>query len=138
MSEMIINSSKLIYDKKKTKNYEINSCDPCDCQGCRNYFFNIQSNTQLCDFLMKFGIDPYLPDEVIYFSLEDKKVSPISYEVYYGVCGEIVGEEAAFEKYSVKLSFKKSVNILKEANCDYFWLVINKNYPYILNEERDI
>lgn len=138
MSEMIINSSKLIYDKEKTKDYEINSCDPCDCQGCRNYFLNIQSSTQLCDFLMEFGINPALPDEVIYFSLEDKKNSPISYDVYYGICGEILGEEVTLEKYDVTISFKKGVNILKETSGDYFWLVINKSYPYILKEERDI
>lgn len=137
MSEISINSSKLIYDKEKTKTCGV-KCDPCDCRGCRNYFENIKANPKLCDFIKSFGLNPFRPDEVIYFSLEDNNSSPLFYEVYYGICGKIVGEEISFKEYGVDISFKKSVNLLTETSSDNFWLVINKNYPYVLKEERDI
>lgn len=137
MYEITINSSKLIYDKEKTKTYQSNF-NPCNCQGCRNYFENIKANTKLCDFLKGFGLNPFRPDEVIYFSLDEQQDSLIFYEVYYGIYGKISGVEISFKEYGVNISFKRSVNILTETSSDYFWLVINKNYPYILKEERDI
>ena len=52
-----INSTKIIFDKNKTKEYRTDYNKPCDCQNCRNYYKIIENNTELLDFLEGFGID---------------------------------------------------------------------------------
>ena len=46
-----INSTKIIYDKNKTEKYRTDFNNTCDCQNCRNYYKNVESNAELLDFL---------------------------------------------------------------------------------------
>ncbi len=138
MTTIEINSTKLVFDKEKTHKYQIKNCHPCDCQGCENYYKNIEQNHKLIEFLSVFGIDCFLPEEVVCFSLNNKRNSLIHYEANYGVDGQMDIDEFGFDDFDVKLTFKKGVNLSQEKTDNYFWIVIEKDFPYILKDKRDI
>lgn len=61
----------------------------------------------------------------------------IHHEGYYGVFGRIQGEEFDYEKFGVKISFQKGALVLSYRTGEYFWICIENNFPYILDEKRD-
>ena len=64
--------------------------------------------------------------------------SLIHHEGYYGVFGKIEGEEFDFEKFGVKVTFQKGASVPCDRTGEYFWICIEGDLPYILEEERDL
>ena len=64
--------------------------------------------------------------------------SLIHHEGYYGVFGNIEGEDFDLEKYGVKISFAKDVSVPCDREGKFFWICINGDFPYVLKEERDL
>ena len=138
LQTMEINSTQIVFDKNKTKEYRTNYNNPCDCQDCRNYYKNIENNIELLDFLGKFGIDFNRAEEVISWDLDNNKNSLIHHEAYYGVFGNVEGEEFDFEKFGVEISFAKVVSVPNDREGEYFWICIKGDFTYVLEEEREI
>lgn len=133
-----INSVKITFDKEKTKEYRTNFNKPCDCQNCRNYYKHIEENKNLVEFLSEFGIDYNCTEEVFSWDLGNDEDSLIHHEGYYGVFGKIEGEEFDFEKFGVKVTFQKGASVPCDRTGEYFWICIEEDFPYILEEERDL
>lgn len=133
-----INSVKIIFDKEKTKEYRSDFNKPCDCQDCRNYYKNIQNNFELVEFLSGFGIDYNCTEEVFSWDLGNDNDALIHHEGYYGVFGKIEGNEFDFEKFGVKITFQKVASVPCDRAGEYFWICIEGEFPYILDEERDL
>ena len=133
-----INSIKIEFDKEKTKEYRTSFNKPCDCQDCRNYYEYIKNNSELVEFLSGFGIDYNCTEEVFSWDLGNDNDSLIHHEGYYGVFGSIEGEEFDYEKFGVKISFQKGASIPYDRTGDYFWICIEGDFPYILDEKRDL
>ena len=138
LQTMEINSVKIIFDKEKTKKYRTAMNNPCDCQDCRNYYKHIGNNKGLVEFLNGFGIDFTCTEEVFSWDLGNDKDSLIHHEGYYGVFGKIEGEEFDFEKFGVKITFQKGASVPCDRTGDYFWICVVEDFPYILDEERDL
>ena len=133
-----INSVKITFDKEKTKEYRTDFNKPCDCQNCRNYYKHIEENKKLVEFLSEFGIDYNCTEEVFSWNLGNDEDSLIHHEGYYGVFGKIEGEEFDFEKFGVKVTFQKGASVPCDRTGEYFWICIEGDLPYILEEERDL
>ena len=133
-----INSVKITFDKEKTKEYRTAMINPCECQNCRNYCKHLENNVELVEFLSSFGIDYNCTEEVFSWDLGNDKDSLIHHEGYYGVFGKIEGEEFDFEKFGVKITFQKDASVLCDRTEEYFWICIEGDFPYILDEERDL
>ena len=133
-----INSAKIAFDKEKTKEYRTDLNKPCDCQNCRNYYKHIEKNKKLVEFLSGFGVDYNCTEEVFSWDLGNDKESLIHHEGYYGVFGKIEGEEFEFEKFGVKITFQKGASVPCDRTGEYFWICIEGDLPYILEEERDL
>ncbi len=133
-----MNSAKVTFDKEKTREYRTNMNNPCDCQNCRNYYKHIKNNKELVGFLNDFGIDYTCTEEVFSWDLGNEKDSLIHHEGYYGVFGKIEGEEFGFEKFGVKIIFQKGASVPCDRTGDYFWICVEGDLPYILDEERDL
>ena len=133
-----IKSEKITFDKEKTKAYRTDFNKPCDCQGCRNYYKNVGNNLELVAFLSEFGVDYNCTEEVFSWDLGNDKDSLIHHEGYYGVFGKIEGEEFEFEKFGVKITFQKGASVPCDRTGDFFWICIERDFPYILDEERDL
>ena len=133
-----INSVKITFDKEKTKEYRTDFNKPCDCQNCRNYYKHIEENKKLVEFLSEFGIDYNCTEEVFSWDLGNDEDSLIHHEGYYGVFGKIEGEEFDFEKFGVKVTFQKGASVPCDRTGEYFWICIEGDLPYILEEERDL
>lgn len=136
LEKIEINSVSIIFDKEKTKGHRTEYNKPCDCQDCRNYYKHIQNNSELVEFLNIFGADYNNTDEVMSWELENKNDSLIHYESYYGVFGKIDGEDFNFEKFGVKISFSKGAPAPSDRSGDYFWICIEADLPYLLDEDR--
>lgn len=135
-----INSIKIIFDKEKTQKNITNYNAPCDCQDCRNYYKNIESNIELREFLSQFGIDYLRTEEIISYELRlNDKNSPIHSMAYYDVFGYIE-KEFSIEKGDYTILFKKNadVNVGHEVDDEYFWIVLDMVIPYVLEEEREL
>ena len=132
-----INSVKITFDKEKTKEHRTDMNDPCECQDCRNYYKHIENNTELVEFLSGFGIDFNRTEEVFSWDLGNDNDSLIHHEGYYGVFGKIEGEEFDFEKFNVKITFQKGATVPCDRTGEYFWICIEGEFPYILDEERE-
>lgn len=132
-----INSAKITFDKEKTKAYRTAINNPCDCQDCRNYYKHIESNKELIEFLNAFGIDFTCTEEVFSWDLGNDNESLIHHEGYYGVFGRIEGEEFDFEKFGVKIIFQKGASVPCDRTGEYFWICVEGEFPYILDEERE-
>lgn len=133
-----INSVKITFNKEKTKEYRTDFNKPCACQDCRNYYKHIESNSELVEFLSSFGIDYNCAEEVLSWDLENDNNSLIHHEGYYGVFGKIEGEELDFEKFGVKITFQKGAAVPCDKTGECFWICVEGDFPYILNEERDL
>ncbi len=133
-----INSVKISFDKDKTKEYRTDLNTPCDCQDCRNYYKHIEENKGLLEFLCGFGIDYNCTEEVFSWDRGNDKDSLIHHEGYYGVFGKIEGEEFDFEKFGVKITFKKGASVPCDRTGEYFWICIEGDFLYILDEEREL
>ena len=133
-----INSVKITFDKEKTKEYRTDFNKPCDCQNCRNYYKHIEQNKKLVEFLSEFGIDYNCTEEVFSWDLGNYEDSLIHHEGYYGVFGKIEGEEFDFEKFGVKVTFQKGASVPCDRTGEDFWICIEGDFPYILEEERDL
>ncbi|MDD6313168.1 MAG: hypothetical protein PUB08_06910 [Firmicutes bacterium] len=133
-----INSIKLEFDKEKTKEYRTIFNMPCDCQNCRNYYEHVKNNFELVEYLSGFGIDFNCTEEVFSWNWGDDNDSLIHHEGYYGVFGRIEGEEFDFEKFGVKISFQKCASVPCDRTGEYFWICIEGDFPYILDEKRDL
>lgn len=134
-----INSIKIIFDKEKTQKNITFYNEPCDCHYCKNYYKNMESNKELQDFLMQFGIDYLRCEEVISYDLGDDKDSLIESIAYYDVFGKIE-REFSIKKYGHTISFKisENINVEHEEDDEYFWIVIEASMPYVLDEEREL
>ena len=133
-----INSVKITFDKEKTKEYWTDFNKPCDCQNWRNYYKHIGENKKLVEFLSEFGIDYNCTEEVFSWDLGNDEDSLIHHEGYYGVFGKIEGEEFEFEKFGVKITFQKGASVPCDRTGKFFWICIEGDFPYILDEERDL
>ena len=133
-----INSVKINFDKEKTKEYRTDFNKPCDCQRCRNYYKHIEENKKLVEFLNNFGIDYYCTEEVFSWDLENDNNSLIHHEGCYAVFGKIEGEDFDFEKFGVKITFQKGASVPCNRSEEYFWICIEGDFSYILDEERDL
>ncbi len=133
-----LSSVEITFDKGKTKEYRTDFNKPCDCQECRNYYKHVGNNLELVAFLNEFGIDYNCTEEVFSWDLGNDKDSLIHHEGYYGVFGKIEGEEFEFEKFGVKITFQKGASVPCDRTGEYFWICIEGDFPYILDEERDL
>lgn len=133
-----INSVKITFDKDKTKAYRTNYNKPCDCPDCRNYYKHIQNNSELVEFLSGFGIDYNYTEEVFSWDLGNESNSLVHHEGYYGVFGKIEGEDLVFEKFGVKITFAKDVSIPHDRSDECFWIYIEGDFSFILEEEREL
>ena len=138
METIEINSVEIIFDKDKTKKYRTDYNKPCDCQDCRNYYKHIEKNKELVEFLCSFGIDYNYTEEVFSWDLGNANDSLIHHEGYYGVFGKIQGEDFDFEKFGVKITFQKDALVLSGRTEEYFWICVAGDFPYILDEKRDL
>ena len=75
-----INSTKITFDKEKTKAHRTAINNPCDCQNCRNYYKHVESNKELVEFLNDFGIDFTCTEEVFSWDLGNDNDSLIHHE----------------------------------------------------------
>ena len=134
-----INSVKITFDKEKTKEYRTDSNTLCDCKDCRNYYKNHQNNLELKEFLADFGVDYTRAEEIMLIDLGKEKESLINYSAYYCVVGSIC-EEISLNKenYSVFFGISSNINVGHEITDDFFFIVINIDLPYILDEEREL
>ena len=133
-----INSVKITFDKEKTKEYRTDFNKPCDCQDCRNYYKHIQNNLELVEFLGGFGIDYNCTEEVFSWDLGNDNDSLIHHEGYYGVFGKIEGEKFDFENFGIKITFQKGASVPCDRIGEYFWICIEGDFPYILDEKREL
>ena len=138
LQKIEINSVKIIFDKEKTKEHRTAMNNPCECQDCRNYYKHIERNKELVEFLNNFGIDYYCTEEVFSWDWENDNNSLIHHEGYYGVFGKIEGEEFEFEKFGVKITFQKGASVPCDRTGEYFRICIEGDFPYILDEEREL
>lgn len=133
-----INSSKIIYDKDKTEEYRTDFNKPCDCQDCRNYYKHIENNSELIAFLSAFGVDYHCTEEVLSWDLDNDNDSLIHHEGYYGVFGKIEGDEFEHERHGIKISFQKGACVPCDRTGDFFWICVSGDFPYILEEKREL
>lgn len=133
-----IHSTRIIFDEERTRVYRTDYNKPCTCQDCRNYFKCLENNTELAAFLNEFGIDYHCAEEVFSWNWDDNKDSLIHHEGYYGVFGRIEGEEFDLEKFGVKITFQKMASVPCDRTGDYFWICVAGEFPYILDEEREL
>ena len=133
-----INSAKITFDKEKTKTYRTEYNKPCDCQDCRNYYKNIVNNIGLVNFLADFGVDYSRAEEIMPVDLGNEKESLINYSAYYCVVGSI-SKEVSIKKedFSVSFGVSSNINVGHEITDDYFFILVDIDLPYILDEERE-
>ena len=133
-----INSVKIIFDSEKTKEHRTDINKPCDCQDCRNYYQHVGNNRELVEFLSGFGIDYHCAEDVFSWDWDNENDLFIHHEGYYGVFGKIDGEEFDFENYGVKITFAKGATVPCDRTGEYFWISVEGDFSYILEEERDL
>ena len=133
-----INSAKITFDKEKTNEHLTDFNKPCDCQYCRNYYKYLQDDFELIKFLADFGVDYSRAEEIFSIDLGSGKESLINYSAYYSVVGSI-STEISFKKENYSVSFKigSNINVGHEIADDYFFIVVDIDLPYILDEERE-
>ena len=133
---LIINDVKISFDKDKTKEHRTDFNRPCDCQDCRNYYKHMEQNKELLEFLGGFGVDYNCTEEVFSWDLENHSDGFIHHEGYYGIFGRIDGDEIKIEKFGVIITFQKGACVPCDRTGEYFWICVEGDFPYILNEKR--
>ena len=137
LQEMEINSTKILFDAEATNGHRTDHNQPCDCQNCRNYYKTVENNPELIAFLRDFGVDFYHTDEVMSWDLGKDEDSLIHHDAHYGVFGRIEGEEVTIRRFGVKIAFEKGAIVPNDRDGEYFWIRVEEDFPYILEEERD-
>jgi len=135
---MEIHGIQITFDAEKTAKHRTEMNKPCDCQDCRNYYKHIEKNPELIAFLSGFGVDYYCAEEVLSWDLGNDNDPLIHHEGYYGVFGKIEGDEFDFEKFGVKITFQKGASVPCDRTGAFFWICISGDYPYILEEKREL
>ena len=133
-----INSVKITFDKEKTKAYRNSFNSHCDCQDCRNFYKNLEDNNELIEFLNIFGIDYQCSDEIFSWELGEESNSFIHYEGYYGVYGYFDGDDFNYENFGIKITFSKGASVPHNRTGEYFWVCVDGDFPYMLDEEREL
>ena len=141
-----LNGTQITFDKEKTKLHRTDYNEPCDCQGCRNYYQHIAENGKLLAFLSEFGVEHNHAEEVMSFDLGDDADSQIHHVAYYAVFGMIEKEiKFEYDQFDVDITFEKAatgpydrtaINTDREEPC--FWIVVEDIVPYVLDEKREI
>ena len=73
------------------------------------------------------------------YDLGDEMDSLIYYRAYYSVVGSLDSEFSTNkETFSVSFEMQNNVNVGHEISEDYFFIVIDINLPFILDEEREL
>ena len=62
----------------------------------------------------------------------------IHHEGYYGVFGRMKGEGFEYDMFGVKISFQKRACVPCNRTGEFFWICIENDFPYILDEKRDL
>lgn len=141
-----LNGTQITFDKEKTKLHRTDYNEPCDCQGCRNYYQHIAENGKLLAFLSEFGVDHDRAEEVMSFDLGDNADSQIHHVAYYTVFGTIEKEiKLEYDQFGVDVTFEKAATgpydrtaINTDRNEPYFWIIVKAVAPYVLDEKREI
>ncbi len=133
-----INSVKVNFDKEKTQNHRTEFNKPCDCQDCRNFYKNIENNPELVEFLSDFGIDYRCSEDVFSWNSTEEADTLIHSEAHYSVDGQIECEELSFERFGVNILFTTVVCVPHDRTENYFWIIVQGDFPYILEEKREI
>lgn len=143
LQKIEINNVTIFFDKEKTQKNQTEYNQPCGCQDCKNYYKNIESNIELLGFLGEFGIDYLRAEEIMSFDLDDKIDSLICYRAYYSVVGKL-DSEFCTNKDMFSASFEtknnadvKNINVGHDISEDYFFIVIDIDLPFILQEKRE-
>ena len=138
LQKIEINNVTILFNKEKTQNNQTDYNRPCDCQDCRNYYKNIENNNELIEFLTGFGVDYLRAEEIMPIDLGNEKESLINYSAYYCVVGSISKViSIKKEDFSVSFGFSSNINVGHEISDDYFFIVVDIDLPYILDEERE-
>lgn len=138
LQEIEINSTKILFDAAATNGHRTEHNKPCDCQNCRNYYKIVEDNPELIAFLSDFGVDIYHTEEVMSWDLDNAQDGMIHHEAYYGVPGRLEGEEVVIQQFGVKIAFEKGAIVPTDLEGEYFWIRIEGDFPYVLEEERDL
>jgi len=133
LQTMEINAVKITFDKEKTNQYRTQWNEPCDCQDCRNFYKNMEQNTELVAFLSAFGIEIPYAEEVFSWDVEPL----IHSEGHYCVFG-CIEAEFSVQKYGVTVSFQNGASAPCGKMGAYFWIVVESDVPYVLDEARDV
>jgi len=137
--EIKINNIRILFDKDRTQNNQTDYNRPCDCQDCRNYYKNIENNVELIDFLTGFGVDYLRPEEIMPYDIGNEKDSLIYYRAYYSVVGTLDKEfRTNKESFSASFEIQNNINVGHEISEDYFFIVVDINLPFVLDEEREL
>lgn len=101
-------------------------------------FTSILKETPSClTFLADFGLNFNSVEEILSRDLGNDSDSLIHHEAYYVVCGRIEGNDVEFEKFGVKISFLKEASVPGDRQGEYFFIAIENDFPFIIDEERD-
>ena len=65
-------------------------------------------------------------------------VSTTLYAALEDVLANINGEDFEIDKFGVKISFAKDVSVPHDREGEYFWICISGDFPYVLDEGREI
>ena len=132
-----IGSAEIIFDKEETEKYYTEHIYSCECRDCRNFYEHIKRNPELLGFLADFGLNFNSVEEILSRDLGNDRDSLIHHEAYYVVCGRIEGNDVEFEKFGVKISFLKETSAPGDRQGEYFFIAIENDFPFILDEERN-
>lgn len=137
MQTLTFENTTLVFDREKSINHKTENNSPCSCQDCRNYNENIKNNPELISFLSGLGVDFNRPEEVFSYDIGEDADSLINSTAYYGVFGKIEGDEVHIQKFGVNISFEKGASVPNDREDEFFWVVVEGDFPYVLDEERD-
>lgn len=137
MKAVEINGIKFTFDKEKTMNHRTDYNKPCDCQNCRNFYKNLENNTELLKFLADFGVDYNFAEEVLSRQEYRNNEPYIHSEGYYGVEGTFDGDYLSFERFGVKIHFLKDECVPHDREDEYFFIEVEGDFPFVLDEKME-
>lgn len=88
--------------------------------------------------MSQFGINYLRCEEIVSYDAKENGSVFIDSIAYYDVFGRIE-KEFTIKEYGCIISFKanKNIPVGHEKGEEYFWIVIETNMPYILDEEYE-
>lgn len=137
MQTLTFENTTIVFDREKSLNYKTENNSPGSCQDCRNYNENIKNKPELISFLFGLGVDYNRPEEVFSYDIGEDVDSLINSTAYYGVFGKIQGDEVHIQKFGVSISFEKGAAVPNDREDEFFWVVVDGDFPYVLDEGRD-